>query len=162
MATVSSTGLVTAVTAGTTIIVASSDAASAAAVVIVTGAIAPGVTITFSKPTSGQVWGDTLPVFVSARSANRITGAIAYVGLRQITLTRMLIGATGAIDAWVGTLDLRGTVYGAQQIVVKATDSQNIYGIDSASFVRTKLVLGGSSPSPGKKQLLPVVPVKIP
>ena len=162
VATVSPAGLVTAVMPGTTIIVASSESASAAAVVIVTGAIVPGVTITFGKPTSAQIVGDTLPVFVAAKSPNRITGAVASVGLREIQLTRILIGASGAIEAWVGTLNLAGTIYGTEEVVVTATDSQNKIGIDSMSFVRKKLVLGGSSPAPGKKQLVPVIPVRIP
>ena len=162
VATVSPAGLVAAVTPGTSVIVASSGEASAAAVVIVTGAIAPGVTITFSKPTSGQIVGDTLPVFVTARSANRITGAVASVGLLEIPLTRILIGASGAIEAWIGTMYLRGTLYGTEEIVVKATDSQNIFGIDSVSFVYRKMVLGGSSPSPRKKRVVPVVPAKVP
>jgi hypothetical protein len=162
VATVSPAGLVTAVTAGTAVIVASSGEASAAAAVVVTGAIAPGVTVTFSKPTRGQVVGDTLPVFVTASSANRITGAVASVGSLEMPLTRILIGASGVIEAWIGTMNLAGTIFGTQQVIVKATDSQNIFGIDSVSFVRKKLVLGGSSPAPKRKRVVPVVPVKVP
>ncbi len=163
VATVSATGLVTAVTAGTAIIVAASEVESGAAVIVVTGAIAPGVVVTISIPTRDRVVGDTLPVFAAARSANRITGAVASVGTQEIPLTRILIGASGAIEGWLGTMHLAGTLYGTYEVVVKATDSQNVFGIDSVSFVRKKLVLGGNGPSPGKKQLVPVIPpIRIP
>jgi len=162
VATVSPAGLVTAVTAGTSVIVASSEAATGAAVVIVTGAIAPGVTLTFSSPTSGQIVGDTLTVLATARSANRITGAVASVGFLEIPLTRTFIGVRGAIEAWTGTMYLTGTLYKTEEVVVKATDSQNIFGIDSVSFVHTKPPLGGSSRSPKNKREVPVVPAKVP
>ncbi len=161
-ATVSATGLVTAVTAGTAIIVAASEEQTGAAVIVVTGAIAPGVVVTISKPTVGQTVGDTLPLFATAKSANRITGVVASVGTQELSLTRILIGASGAIEAWIGTMHLAGTLYGTYEVVVKATDSKNTYGIDSVSFVRKKLVLGGSGPYSGRKRLVPVVPKIIP
>lgn len=91
-----------------------------------------------------------------------VTGAVASVGLLELPLTRIPIGASGVIEAWVGTMDLKGTYYGTEEVIVKATDSQNSFGIDSVSFVRTKLVLGGSGVGPRLKQFVPAVPAKVP
>jgi hypothetical protein len=162
VATVSPTGLVAAVTAGTAIIVASSGEQTGASVIVVTGAIAPGVVVTISQPTVGQIIGDTLPVFATARSANRISGVVASVGTRELVLKRILIGASGVIEAWIGTMQLSGTIFGTFEVVVRATDATGTLGIDSTSFVRKKLVLGGSSPVAGRKRVLPVVPARIP
>jgi hypothetical protein len=162
VATVSPTGLVTAIRGGTTIIVATSEYGTGASTITVTGPIAPGVVVTIGTPVPGQIVGDTLAVHAVATSSYPITGAVATVGSRQIPLTRIFIGASGVIEAWVGTMNLSGTFYGTEQVLVTATDSQNTFGIDSVSFVRKKLVLGGSSPAPRLKQVVPAVPIKAP
>lgn len=145
VATVSPTGLVTGVTAGTTIIVASSDAASGAAAVIVTGAIAPGVTIVIAKPIRDQILTDTLTIHAVAYSDYPILGIVASVGSQRMPLAS--IGRGG----WEGKMLLAGTYYGTFQLVLTATNARNTIGIDSVEFVRKKIVLGGSGPAPGKK-----------
>jgi hypothetical protein len=156
VATVSATGLVTAVSPGIAIIEATSEASSGAAGVIVTGAIAPGVTIAIALPTRDQVVSDTLPIHAVAYSAYPITGMVASVGSQQLTLT--YVGRGG----WGGLMMLAGTYYGTFQLVLTATDERNAIAIDSIEFVRKKIVLGGNGPAPGKKQLVPAVPIKIP
>jgi hypothetical protein len=156
VATVSATGLVTAVTGGTAIIVATSEEASGAAVIIVTGAILPGVDIAIAKPLKDQVVDETLPVHAVAYSDYPISAFVASVGSRQIALAPVGGGA------WGGTIMLAGTLYGTFQLVLTATDEHNAIGIDSVEFIRKKLVLGGSSPSPGRKRIVPVNPVKVP
>lgn len=97
-------------------------------------------------------------MFASAKSANRIAGVVATVGNRDLPLTRILLGATGAIEAWVGKMLLTGMEYGSVNVVLKATDSQNVFGLDSVSFSRVKLVLGGKGYPASKKLLVPVAP----
>ena len=156
VATVSPAGLVTAVTVGTAIIVASSEAASGAAGVIVTGAIVPGVTIAIATPIRDQVFTDTLSIHAVAYSDYPITGIVASVGSQRMTLAPVGRGGYG------GKMLLAGTFYGTFQVVLTATDERNAIGIDSMEFVRKKIVLGGNGPAPGKKQLVPADPVKIP
>jgi uncharacterized protein YjdB len=156
VATVSPAGLVAAVTAGTTLIVASSDAASGAAAVMVTGVIATGVTVAIATPIRDQIVTDTLPIHAVAYSDYPISGIVASVGLRRITLAPVGRGA------WGGKMLLAGTYYGTFHVVLTATDQTNAIGIDSVEFVRKKIVLGGHGPAPGKKQLVPAVPVKVP
>jgi Big-like domain-containing protein len=156
VATVSATGLVTAVSPGIAVVEATSEAAGGAAGVIVTGAIAPGVTIAIATPIRDQVVSDTLPIHAVAYSAYPISGMVASVGSQQLTLTPLGRGG------WGGRMLLAGTYYGTFQLVLTATDERNAIGIDSMEFVRKKIVLGGNGPAPGKKQLVPVVPVKIP
>jgi hypothetical protein len=138
------------------VIVALSEAASGAAVVIVSGPIAPGVTIAIATPIRDQVVTDTLTVHAVAYSVYPISGIVASVGSLRMTLAPVGRGA------WGGHMLLAGTFYGTFQLVLTATDERNAIGIDSVSFVRTKLVLGGSSHPPPRKRVVPVVPVKVP
>lgn len=158
MATVSATGLVTAVTPGLSIIEATSGEGVGTAVFIVAGAIAPGVTIAISSPTVGQIVGDTMSFVASAKSVNRISGVVATVGTRDLALTRIFIGASGVIEGWVGKMPLTGMAYGPMEVVLRATDSQNVFGLDSVAFTRIKTVLGGKGYPAPKKNLVPVGP----
>jgi hypothetical protein len=156
VATVSGSGLVAALTAGTAIIVATSEGRSGAAVVTVTGALASGVVVSIAKPIAGQVVGDTLPVHMTAYSAYPISGVVASVGTQRMALAS--VGKAG----WGGEMLLAGTLYGTFQLVLTATDDHNAIGVDSVEFVRKKLVLGGNTTVPGRKQLLPVAPKRVP
>jgi hypothetical protein len=156
VATVSATGLVTAVRPGIAVVEATSEAAGGAAGVIVTGAIASGVTIAIATPIRDQVVSDALPIHAVAYSAYPISGIVASVGSQKLALTP--VGRGG----WGGRMQLAGSYYGTYQLVLTATDERNTIGIDSMEFVRKKIVLGGNGPAPGKKQLVPAVPVKIP
>ena len=162
VATVSAAGLVTAVTPGISIIEATSEEGVGNAVFVVAGAIAPGVTIAVGTPTAGAILGDTLRLVAAARSANHITGVVATVGTRELPLTRQLIGASGVIEGWIGTMLLSGMAYGPMEVVLKATDSQNVFGVDSVAFTRIKTVLGGKSYPAPKKDLVPVGPRIVP
>jgi hypothetical protein len=157
VAGVSSVGLVTARAPGTAIIVAVSETQSSAAVITVAGALAPGVNISVATPTPDQVVADTLLVFASATSTNKIVSVVASVGTLELPLDRVLIGASGVIEAWTGKMLLTG-YYGTFELVLAATDAQNGLGIDSVEFVRLKKVLGGHFTPPGLKQLVPVIP----
>jgi hypothetical protein len=107
-------------------------------------------------PVEDQVVTDTLPMHATAYSAYPISSFVASVGSRQITRAR--VGKA----AWGGRMLLAGTLYGTFQLVLTATDERNALGIDSVEFVRKKIVLGGNAPAPGKKQLLSVVPKRVP
>ena len=156
VASVSATGLVTAVSPGIAIVEATSESAGGAAGVIVTGAIAQGVTIAIATPIRDQVVSDTLPIHAVAYSDYPISGMVAAVGSQRLTLAP--VGRGG----WGGLMVLAGTYYGTFQLVLTATDERNAIGIDSMEFVHKKIVLGGNGPAPGKKQLVPAVPVRIP
>src|ERR1019366_8248956 len=104
---------------------------------IITGAIAPGVTIAIATPIRDQVVTDTLTIHAVAYSADPISGIVASVGSRRMTLAPVGRGA------WGGHMLLAGTFYGTYQLVLTATDERNAIGIDSVSFVRKMLVLGG-------------------
>lgn len=158
VATVSPTGLVAAVTPGISIIEATSGEGVGTAVFIVSGPIAPGVTIAIGTPTAGQIVGDTLSFVASVKSVNHITGVVASVGNRDLALTRIFIGASGAIEGWIGKLLLTGVAYGQMEVVLKATDSQSVFGLDSVSITRIKTVLGGKGYPAPKKSLVPVAP----
>jgi hypothetical protein len=156
VATVSASGLVTAVVAGTAIIEATSEAQIDAAVITVTGALAGGVVIAIATPIVDQVVTDTLPVHAVAYAAYPISGFVASVGSQRMPLSPVGGGA------WGGKMLLTGTLYGTFQLVLTATDEHNAIGIDSMEFVRKKIVLGGNGSAPGRKQVLPAVPARIP
>ncbi len=156
VATVSVTGLVTAVTAGTSIIVAASEGQSGAAVLTVTGSIPGGLGVAIATPVRDAVIGDTLKVHAVAYTAYPIATFVASVGTKQLALSPVGKGA------WGGQMLLAGTFYGTFQLVVTVTDQQGAMGIDSVEFIRKKLVLGGSSPPAGRKQVVPVIPVLVP
>jgi hypothetical protein len=152
VATVSPTGLVTAIRGGTTIIVATSEEGVGASIITVTGAIAPGVVVTAAAPVPGQVVGDTLNVHAAAASAYPITGVVATIGYLVAPLS------IGPKNSWVATIPLNGTYYGTFQLVLTATDANNGVGIDSVSFTRLKMVLGGHSMPSGRKRVVPPIP----
>ena len=155
---VSATGLVTAVTPGISIIEATSGEGVGNAVFIVAGPIAPGVVIAISAPTVGLIVGDTLSVIASAKSLNGITGVVATVGIRTLPLVLTPVGTIGKFVAWQGKMLLTGMAYGPMEVVLKATDSQNVFGLDSVAFTRVKLILGGKGAPAPKKNLMPVTP----
>jgi hypothetical protein len=160
VATVSATGLVAARLPGTAIIVATSEGQSGAAVIDVAGELPGGVVVSIATPATDAVVGDTLNVVASASSSARISGAVASVGSQTLPLTRVLVGASGVIEAWVGRMILNGS-YGTFELLVSATDAHDALGVDSVSFTRQKKVLGGNSTTPGRKALRPSAP-KIP
>jgi len=161
VATVSATGLVAARVPGTAIIVATSEGQPGAAVVTVAGELPGGVAVSIATPATGAVVGDTLSLVASASSSVPISGAIASVGSQQLPLTRIHVGPTGVIEAWIGKMILIGA-FGTLHVVVIATDAHDAIGVDSVEFVRTKIVLGGSSTIPGRKALSPSRPPRIP
>jgi hypothetical protein len=162
VATVSATGLVTAVAPGLSIIEATSGDGVGNAVFIVAGAIAPGVHIVISMPAAGRTVGDTLSIVASAKSVNPIAGVVATVGIRDLPLALTPIGPAGLYVAWTGKMLLSGMEYGPMEVVLKATDSKNVFGLDSVAFTRIKTVLGGKGYPAPKKNLVPVGPQIIP
>jgi hypothetical protein len=152
VATVSASGLITAVAAGTAIIEATSEGQSGAAVITITGTLPGGVVVSIATPVKDVVVNDILLIHAVAYSEYPISGFVASVGSHQIPLSPVGKGA------WGGQMLLAGTLYGTFYVVLTATDAHNAIGIDSVEFVRKKIVLGGNGPSSGRKRLVPVIP----
>jgi uncharacterized protein YjdB len=162
IATVSDAGLVTSLAPGTGSIVATSEGQRAAAAITVKGDSTSVIVVGVATPTLNQMVGDTVHIVASARSTYPVLRVVASVGSRELSLLHVFGGATGVIDAWVGDLDLAGTYYGTLEMVVTATDARSSIGADSLTITHQKTELGGNAPPPGKKQLLPVTPGRIP
>ena len=160
VATVSSTGLVTALGEGTAIIEATSEGQTGALALTVTTATDPDIVVTIALPMGNIPVGDTLSVVATARSLFPITNVVVAAGGQQLALIYAVIGVgpSGRLSmAWIGTLNLASLRFGQYNLVVTATDVRNHHGVTSVTFERDPRVVGGGRlPTPNKQRMTPV------
>ena len=160
VATVSSTGLLTALGKGTAIIEATSEGQTGALALTVLTATDPDIVVTIALPMGNIPVGDTLSVVATARSLFPITNVVVAAGGQQLALIYAVIGfgPSGRLSmAWIGTLNLASLRFGQYNLVVTATDVRNHHGVTSVTFERDPRVAGGSRlPTPNKQRMTPV------
>ena len=158
LATVSSTGLVTALSEGTVIIEATSEGHTGALALTVTTATDPDIVVTIAIPTGNIPLGDTLSVVATARSLFPVTGVAITAGGQQLALIYGLVGPAGhQVPAWIGTMNLASLRFGQYDLVVTATDNRGHHGVTSVTFQRDPRVAGGGKvPTPNKQRMTPV------
>ncbi len=136
VATVSPAGLVTAMSPGTVAITASSDGQSATATIYVTEKIDPTIVVSFGSPLENQVFGDTLRVVVTVRSALHVSDVVATVAGMPTVLAREPVGHFGAAEQWVAMIPITNIPPGTHLLVALATDSRGAHGLGFVQFVR--------------------------
>ena len=160
VATVSSTGLVTALGEGTAIIEATSEGQTGALALSVTTATDPDIVVTIALPMGNIPVGDTLSVVATARSLFPITNVMVTAGGQQLALTYGVIGVgpSGRLSmAWIGTMNLASLRFGQYDLVVTATDILGHHGVMSVTFQRDPRIAGGGRlPTPNKQRMAPV------
>ena len=158
VATVSSTGLVTALAEGTAIIEATSEGQTGALALTVTTATDSNIIVTIAIPAGIIPVGDTLSVVATARSPFPIVSVGATAGGQQLALIYSLVGPSGhQVPAWIGTMNLASLRFGQYDLVVTATDSRGHHGVTSVTFERNPRVAGGGKvPTPNKQRVIPL------
>ncbi len=129
-------GLVTAMSPGTVAITASSDGQSATATIYVTEKIDPTIVVSFGSPLENQVFGDTLRVVVTVRSALHVSDVVATVAGMPTVLAREPVGHFGAAEQWVAMIPITNIPPGTHLLVALATDSRGAHGLGFVQFVR--------------------------
>jgi hypothetical protein len=163
VATVASSGLVSAVSLGSVIIEAASEGQHAGAALTIIGAVDPELVVAIAAPLRNAIVGDTLSVYASVASGFPLATVVASVGPIQVELVPIPVGALGSGTAWVGRLDLSLLRYGPYVLTVIATDSRDHRGLGSVPFERNARKVGGTgNPPSGSKQSLPRAPARVP
>ena len=154
VATVSSTGLVTATGAGTALVEAVSEGQHGSATIIVADNVDPSIVVTFAAPVANALVGDTLKIVANATAPSGISSVIAEVGptRKVVRLALMPVGALGGNQLYVGILDITDIHAGPCQILLTATDNRGGHGVATRQFKRdARLGKGGSSQQPPGK-----------
>lgn len=164
VATVSSDGLVTALSLGTVIIEVACEGQHAGAALTIIGEVDPDIVVEIAAPVKNQVVGDTLRVVAFVSPGFPIVTVVASVGPQQLQLVFTNVGgAAKPVWGWSGRLDLSVLRFGPYQLTVEATDSRDHRGLGSVSFERdTKTDGGTGNPPSGSKQALPKAPPRVP
>jgi uncharacterized protein YjdB len=135
IATVSSAGLVSALTRGPVVVDATCEGRRGSATVLVVDPL-DAIKIRFADPDSGEIVGDTLRIYASIKSRNAIGPVHARVANKETDLTRIAVGAQGGGVAWVGVLNLYDLHYGPYELVVTAQDALGNGGVGTVIFKR--------------------------
>lgn len=152
VATVSTAGLVTAVSPGTVIVEAFSEGRHGAATIAVTDELDASIVVTFASPTLNEVVGDTLRMFVGVKSTQKPGSVVATLGSLRTTLTFGYPGARGIVPLWVGLLDITDIPAGPHTLMVTATAPGGGRGVGSISIQRDfRKGKGGSGQPPKNK-----------
>ena len=152
VATVSATGLVTALSPGTVIVEAFSEGQYGAATISVTDDLDASIVVTFAAPTLNELVGDTLRLIVGVKSAQMPASVEATLGSLRTTLKFGYTTARGFVPLWVGMLDLTDIPAGPHTLMVTATAPDGRRGLGSIKIQRDfRKGKGGSGPPPKNK-----------
>ena len=152
VATVSATGLLTAISPGSVIVQALSEGQHGSATISVMDNVDKTIVVSFASPDVNELIGDTLRVYIGVTSAHPISSVVATVGSVSTTLKVTPVGALGGSHLWVGSIDLTDLASGVYQVLATATDSRGARGVGSRQFQRdTRVGKGGSSDAPKVK-----------
>lgn len=152
VATLSASGLLTAVSPGTMTVTATSEGQIATATVTVTQAVDTNLVVTFAEPALNALVGDTLVVVANVRSTYPLTSVFATILGQKVPLKLVPVGARGANALWKANVDVSSLASGPWSVTVTATDNRGSIGIASAKFQRdTRSGKGGSKTSTPQK-----------
>ncbi len=151
-ATVSPTGLVTAVATGTVIVEAFSEGQHGSVTIIIGDDVDENIIVSFARPVENELIGDTLVVYVGVQSNQALAGVTASVGALRVSLKLTRVGALGFAILWVGAIDITDLPTGPYQVLATATDVAGAHGLGSRQFQRnTRTGKGGSGDQPRQK-----------
>jgi uncharacterized protein YjdB len=151
-ATVSPTGLVTAVATGTVIVEAFSEGQHGSVTIIIGDNVDENIVVSFAAPVENELVGDSLIIRVGVQSSRPLTIVTASVGSLRVTLVPTPVGALGLGTLWGGTIDLTDLPTGPYQVLATATDITGAHGLGSRQFQRdTRTGKGGSGSQPKQK-----------
>jgi hypothetical protein len=159
VATISASGLVAPVTAGTAIVTATCEGRSAAATITVTA----DVLVEILNPSSTTTSGDTLYVVALVKPQQPLTGVFADIGMHHVQLVMTAIGALSGVQAWVAHIDITDVYQGSEDLVVSAANTFGATGSATVTFsYEPSHVGGGVFPDHKSKAIVPVVKPKVP
>jgi uncharacterized protein YjdB len=150
-ATVSASGLFTALAPGTVVVEAFAEGQHGGVTIVLADDVDENIVVSFAEPALSALVGDTLKIVVAIRSPNPLASVVAFVGpqRRQVVLTIQPLGALGLSVAWVGLMDVTDLPTGPYQVLVMATDNTGSRGVGSTQFQRdTRTGKGGSGDAP--------------
>ena len=152
VATVSSAGLVSALSPGTVIVEADCEGRYGAATLTVTDDLDGSIVVTFAAPTLNELVGDTLRVFVGVKAAEKPASVVATVGASRTTLQFGPAGARGTSELWSAFIDVTDVPAGPHTLLVTATSPRGARGVGTTKFLRDfRKGKGGSGPPPKNK-----------
>ena len=152
VATLSASGLLTAVSPGTITVTATSEGQSGTATVTITQAVDTNLVVTFAAPALNALVGDTLRVVANVHSTYPLTSVFATILGQKVPLKLAPVGALGAVYLWTGNVDVSSLPTGPWSVTVTATDNRGSVGFASAQFQRdTRTGKGGSKTSVAQK-----------
>jgi hypothetical protein len=149
IATVSSSGVVTAKARGSVLIDAASDGVHGATLVVVSPAVDSTFTISVPTPLPGIEIGDTATVVATVRAKFPIDSVTMSINGRASPMTLVYLGKIGDTGpAWVALADVSAIAFGANFIIVTAYGDDGKYTIHVVPFSHNPRVNGGSSKPP--------------
>lgn len=157
VASVSATGFVRPIAAGTTQVTATSEGQSATAVITVTD----DLVVSIAAPDVATTASDTLHVVAIVKNQRPLVSVVAVVGLARVTLQLVSIGVRG-LPGWAASVDLANSYWGATTLVVTATDVLGAVGSASVVFQHDPRNVGGSSTGRKSKAVAPAVKKRVP
>jgi len=151
-ATVSSTGLVTALGTGAVIVEAFSEGQHGSVTIIIGDNVDENIIVSFAAPVENELVGDSLVIRVGVQLTRPLSSVTASVGSRSVTLKPTPVGALGLAELWGATIDITDLPTGPYQVLVTATDITGAHGLASRQFQRdTRTGKGGSGSQPKQK-----------
>lgn len=155
VATVSSTGLVSAVRGGTAVIMAAIDGHSGSAPIAVIQLPDPRIRITVLSPAPNNEATDSLLVVCVVAAPLPIVTVSGLVDSRPLQFHAVLLGSRG-LPGWASTIGLKEFGAGPHRMLVRAHDSAGSFGVDSVWFINKPSNDGGGGSWPtGFRQLRP-------
>jgi uncharacterized protein YjdB len=137
VATLSASGLLTAVSPGTITVTATSEGQIGTA------------TVTISL---NALVGDTLRVVANVHSTYPLTSVFATILGQKVALKLAPVGALGTVYLWTGNVDVSSLPTGPWSVTVTATDNRGSVGFASAQFQRdTRTGKGGTKTAVAQK-----------
>lgn len=152
IAIVSSTGVVTARGPGVAIIEATSEGQRGATQVSVPTPVDSSIIVSVATPLPGITIGDTVTVKASVQSAFPVVSVVMKIGGISFDMIPTPVGALGFSVAWVATADVSALAFGANSIVVTATDSRGKSGVVVVPFSHDPRVSGGGLKPPSSNK----------
>jgi uncharacterized protein YjdB len=152
VATLSASGLLTAVSPGTITVTATSEGQTGTATVTITQAVDTNLVVSFAAPALNALVGDTLVVVANVHSTYPLTSVFATILGQKVPLKLAPVGALGAVYLWTGNVDVSSLPTGPWNVTVTATDNRGSAGVASALFLRdTRSGKGGTGKSTPQK-----------
>jgi hypothetical protein len=152
VATLSASGLLTAVSPGMITVTATSEGQTGTATVTITQAVDTNLVVSFAAPALNALVGDTLVVVANVHSTYPLTSVFATILGQKVPLKLAPVGALGAVYLWTGNVDVSSLPTGPWNVTVTATDNRGSAGVASALFLRdTRSGKGGTGKSTPQK-----------